>query len=43
MEGNTVREMAARGMERLRRAGAESPRLDAELLLAMVLGKDRHS
>ncbi|MGI6704667.1 MAG: peptide chain release factor N(5)-glutamine methyltransferase [Clostridia bacterium] len=42
MEGNTVREMAARGMERLRRAGAESPRLDAELLLAMVLGKDRH-
>ena len=42
MKGNTVRELAAKGVDRLRRAGVESPRLDAGLLLAKVLDKDRH-
>ncbi len=42
MKGNTVREMADFGCQKLTDAGAGSPRLDAELLLARALGKDRH-
>jgi release factor glutamine methyltransferase len=36
----TVRELVAAGGERLAEAGCESPRLDAELLLARALGHD---
>src|SRR5690554_6925184 len=42
MEGNTVRETVSKATKRLKGAGVASPRLDAELLLAMVLGRDRH-
>ncbi|HZX47455.1 MAG TPA: HemK/PrmC family methyltransferase [Clostridia bacterium] len=41
MKQDTVRDLAQRGFTRLRQAGVDSPRLDAELLLAKVLGKDR--
>ena len=37
----TVEELLRRGVERLRAAGSESPRLDAELLLANEVGLDR--
>lgn len=37
----SVRDALAAGSERLARAGCETPRLDAELLLAFVLGVDR--
>lgn len=37
----TVGELLASGTERLRAAGSESPRLDAELLLGHALGLDR--
>jgi release factor glutamine methyltransferase len=37
----TVREAVDRGAAKLARAGCETPRLDAELLLASVLGVDR--
>lgn len=41
MKQDTVRDLAQRGFTRLRQAGVDSPRLDAELLLAKALGKDR--
>lgn len=41
MKQYTLREMAGRGFIRLEQAGVESPRLDAELLLARVLGRNR--
>jgi release factor glutamine methyltransferase len=41
MKQETIRDLAQRGFTRLKRAGVDSPRLDAELLLAKVLGKDR--
>ena len=37
----TVRELLDRGIERLRGAGSETPRLDAELLLGRTVGVDR--
>ena len=37
----TVEELLRRGVERLRESGSESPRLDAELLLAQAVGTDR--
>jgi release factor glutamine methyltransferase len=37
----TVEELLRTGVERLRASGSETPRLDAELLLADALGKDR--
>lgn len=37
----TVEELLRRGVEQLRAAGSESPRLDAELLLANEIGIDR--
>lgn len=37
----TVRELLNSGVERLRSAGSESPRLDAELLLGASVGVDR--
>lgn len=37
----TVGDLVSEAMERLRAAGCESPRLDAELLLGHVLGLDR--
>jgi len=39
----TTRELLDAGIERLRAAGSESPRLDAQLLLAHVNGVDRTS
>jgi release factor glutamine methyltransferase len=39
----TVDELLRQGVERLRTAGSESPRLDAELLLANAVGVDRTS
>jgi release factor glutamine methyltransferase len=39
--GFTLREALAGGAERLRRDGLDTPRLDAEVLLAWVLGCDR--
>ena len=41
MKQDTVRDLVQRGFTRLKQAGVDSPRLDAELLLAKVLGKDR--
>jgi release factor glutamine methyltransferase len=38
--GITVRDLVAAGTERLGEAGCETPRLDAELLLARALGHD---
>jgi release factor glutamine methyltransferase len=37
----TVEELLASGVERLRAAGSETPRLDAELLLGHAIGADR--
>ncbi len=37
----TVEELLREGVERLRAAGSESPRLDAELLLGHAIGADR--
>ena len=37
----TIGELVSAAIERLRAAGSESPRLDAELLLARVIGIDR--
>ena len=37
----TVQELLSIGVERLRASGSESPRLDAELLLARTVGLDR--
>ena len=37
----SVEELVSVGIARLRAAGSETPRLDAELLLAHVLGTDR--
>jgi release factor glutamine methyltransferase len=37
----TVNELLRSGVERLRESGSESPRLDAELLLARAIGTDR--
>jgi len=37
----TVEELLRAGVERLRASGSETPRLDAELLLAYALGTDR--
>lgn len=37
----TVEELLREGVERLRSSGSESPRLDAELLLAKAIGVDR--
>src|SRR6266508_5773627 len=37
----TVDELLRTGVERLRASGSETPRLDAELLLANALGTDR--
>lgn len=37
----TVAELLRSGVERLRAAGSESPRIDSELLLAQALGVDR--
>ena len=37
----TVRELLSSGVDRLRSAGSESPRLDAELLLGAAVGVDR--
>ena len=37
----TVDELLRRGVERLRHAGSETPRLDAELLLGHAIGADR--
>ena len=41
MKRDTVKDLAQRGFKRLKQAGVDSPRLDAELLLAKVLGKER--
>ena len=43
MTANTVGYLLHSGIERLRLAGSESPRLDAELLLGHVLGVERTS
>ena len=37
----TIEELLREGVERLRASGSESPRLDAELLLARAIGADR--
>ncbi|MEJ7749383.1 MAG: peptide chain release factor N(5)-glutamine methyltransferase [Candidatus Limnocylindrales bacterium] len=37
----TTREIVGQGIERLRSAGVDTPRLDAELLFALVAGVDR--
>jgi release factor glutamine methyltransferase len=37
----TIEELLHEGIERLRASGSESPRLDAELLLAQAIGADR--
>ena len=37
----TSEELLRLAVERLRQAGSESPRLDAELLLAYAIGTDR--
>ncbi len=37
----TIRELASAAIERLRAAGSDTPRLDAELLLARAVGIDR--
>ena len=41
MKQDTVRDLAQRGFIRLKQAGVNNARLDAELLLAKALGKDR--
>lgn len=41
MKRDTVKDLAQRGFKRLKQAGVDSPRLDAELILAKVLGKER--
>ena len=37
----TIGELLATAVERLRAAGSDTPRLDAELLLALAVGADR--
>lgn len=41
LQGNTIREVLAAAVQRLTKARCDTPRLDAEVLLAHVLDKDR--